>query len=173
MSDFNAILIEGLFYEQAGRFFVESEGGVQKSLVDILAPVVGQRVQLALHHVPPHGIDHTQPGAGSCRYPGGVGCPVAHDKHPDRLLSFHMEGVLRGPPWALVRFDGGVQPLPLAGMVGHFGRVGAATIVDVEKMREQLAKTDPTALADMLAAKGVNAAELEAVLERLRKAGQE
>jgi len=169
---FNAILIEGLFYERDANLHVEQDSGQHLSVVEVLAPLVGQRVQLALHHLPPHGIEADKPGAGSCRYPGGKGCPVRHDLHPDRLLSFHMEGVLRPDPWRLVKFDGSVVPLPLAGLVGHYGRIGGATILDVEKMREQLAQMNPTAMAEALAASGLGAEDLEAMLAKLRGAGR-
>ncbi len=170
MSDFQAILVEGLFYEnEDNALFIELDDGKHVSLAETLDPVEGKRVQLALHHLPPHGIEPGKPGAGSCRFPGGVGCPAKHERYPDRLLSFHMEGVLRKGPWRLEKFDGSVVPLPLAGMPGHYGRVGGATIVDIEKMREKLAGLSPEALA----AAGVDAKDLGAMLERLRRAGQQ
>jgi hypothetical protein len=167
MEQFKAILVEGLFYEQTGSLHVEKDGGEHTAWDDIVADVLDRRVQIALHHLPPHGIQPGQPGAGSCRYPGGVGCPVGHDRHPNRLLSFHTDGVLRKDPWRVVKFDGSVMPLPLMGMVGHFGRVGVATVVDLEKMREQLSKLDPEKMAEVVAAAGVDASELEAMLDRL------
>lgn len=168
MSDFQAILVEGLFYENDGELFIEQDNGEHVSFAETLAPVVDHRVQLALHHLPPNGVKPGKPGAGSCQFPGGVGCPARHDRQPDRLLSFHMEGTLRKDPWRLEQFNGSVVVLPLGGMPGHYGRVGGATIVDVEKMREQLAGLTPEALA----AAGVDARDLEAMLGRLRKAGQ-
>ena len=165
MSEFKAILVEGLFYERDGAVCVEDDGGVHSTVDDILTPVADERVQLAISHLPPNGIEPDQPGAGSCRYPGGVGCPVEHDKHPTRLLSFHLEGVLRSEPWRLEMFDGSSKTIPFGGMVGHFGRVAAATIIDVEAMRESLAGLDPEALA----AAGVGASDLAAMLEKLQK----
>lgn len=168
MNDFRAILIEGLFYMKGSDLFVEQDNGEHVAFDDILDPVMDQRVQLALHHLPPHGIEPGTPGAGSCRWHAGINCPAQHDRYPDRLLSFHMEGVLRKAPWRIERFDGTVTPLPVQGMPGHYGRVGGATVVDVEKMREQLAGLSPEALA----ASGVDVKDLEAMLERLRRAGQ-
>jgi len=166
--DFNAILVEGLFYEQAGAVCIEQDNGQHTTFDDVLGPVVGHRVQLALHHLPPHGIEPGKPGAGSCRFPGGVGCPVHHDRFPNRLLSFHMDGVLQSSPWRLEKFDGSVQPLPVNGMIGHYGRLGAATMLDVDKMRETLAKMSPEDLASTLASSGMSAGDLEDVLTRLR-----
>ncbi len=169
MSDFQAILVEGLFYlRDDGSLFIEQDDGEHVSWDDTMAPVVGQHVQLAVHHLPPNGVEPDKPGAGSCQWPAGVGCPVKHDQFPDRLLSFHMEGVLSGSPWLMRKLDGTSFDIPWRGMPGHYGRVGAATIIDVEKMREQLAGLTPEALA----ATGVNVADLEIMLDRLRKAGQ-
>lgn len=173
MSEFHAILVEGLFYERDGALHIEQDDGTHVSWADTLACVVDQRVQLAIHHLPPNGIEPDEPGAGSCKFPGGVGCPVRHDTYPTRLLSFHMEGVLRVDPWRLEKFDGSVVALPLQGMTGHFGRVGVATVVDVEKMREQLAASSPEKMAEMLAASGVNAGDLQNMLDRLRRIGQQ
>ena len=139
-------------------------GSAPVGWADILAPVLGQRVQLALHHLPPHGVQPDLPGAGSCLYLKGQRCPI-HELHPDRLLSFHSEGTLHSDPWRLIRFDGTMLPIPVQGMPGHYGRVGAASLVDVEKMRDQLAQLSPEALASV----GVTATDMEAILGRLRK----
>ena len=165
MADFNAVFLEGLFYEQGGSFFVEQDGGIHTPLMTSLTPLLGSRVQFAVHHLPPGGVQPGQPGAGSCRFPAGVGCPVQHDKYPDRLLSFHLDGVLRADPLRIEKFDGSVVPVPLGGMVGHFGRVAAATIVDVEAMRESLAGLNPSAFTSA----GLGSQDLEEILSRLRK----
>lgn len=162
---FNAILLEGLFYEKEGCFFVEQDGGKHTSLAEVLLPVKDTRVQFAVHHLPPHGLQPGEPGAGSCRFPQGRGCPVRHDQFPDRLLAMHLDGVLRADPWRLEKFDGSVITIPFGGMVGHFGRLAVATILDVEAMRESLAHLDPTALASS----GLGVADLERLLDRLRK----
>jgi hypothetical protein len=166
LSDFTAILVEGLFYEQDGQLQIEQDDGTHVSVVETLAPVLGQRVQFAIHHLPPDGPVPGEPGAGSCRFPGGVGCPSHHDKQPNRLLSFHLEGVLRAEPWRIERFDGSTAPIPFVGMPGHFGRLATATVVDVEAMRDSLAGMDLEALA----AKGLGGGDLQEVLDKLQKA---
>lgn len=168
MSEFRAILVAGLFHTQDGVLHIEQDGGEHVSLDTVLSPVVGERVQLALHHLPPHGIQPSEPGAGCCRFPGGKGCPVQHDQNPDRLLSFCKEGVLRRGPWRLEQSDGSVSVLPLAGMPGHYGRVGAATVVDLAEMREQMVQPDLEKMADTIAASGVSAEGLAAILAKLR-----
>lgn len=167
MSDFKAILLEGLFHGSASGLQVEQDDGVHVSVSDTLHTLVGQRIQFALHHLPPGAVVQPDlPGAGSCRFPGGKGCPVGHDIHPDRLLSFHMDGVLRQNPWALQRFDGSVFVIPWQGMVGHFGRLAVATIVDIEKMRDSLAGMDPASFTSA----GLGSQDLEKILGKLRKA---
>lgn len=166
LNDFNAILIEGLFYENSGVIHIEKDDGTHVSFPDVVAPCVGQNVQVALHHLPPYGIDLNKPGAGCCQYPAGKGCPVFHDRYPDRLLSFHHEGVLTEGPWRVRTFDGVSVTLPLAGMVGHFGRLGVATVIDVEKLRDALGFISPEGLA----ASGIDSKNLEDLLNRLRNA---
>lgn len=162
MAEFQVILEEGLFYEQEDILFVEHDGGTRSALPVVLAPLVGRRVQFALHHLPPDGLQPERPGAGSCRFPEGRGCPVRHDQHPDRLLAFHLDGVLKKDPWRLEKFDGTEVVIPFGGMPGHYGRVAAATVLDVEAMRDALMK-DPSAAA------GLKVRDLEAVLARLRE----
>jgi len=164
--DFKAILVEGLFYEKEGALFIEDDKGKHVAVSDVLAPVVGHRVQFAVHHLPPNGIELDKPGGGSCYYPGGKGCPALHEERPDRVLSFHMEGVLQGDPWRMEKFDGSVVPIPFGAMPGHYGRIGAATIIDVSKMRDIL--MDPSIPRSVSG--GMDAPELERVLERLKKA---
>lgn len=167
MAEFQIVLIEGLFYNRDGDLFVEQDNGEHRSVLTTLLPLVGQRVQFAIHHLPPHGIQAGEPGAGACKFPGGKGCPVGHDVHPDRLLGFHLDGVLQNnPSWGLTKFDGTVAPIPFAGMDGHYGRVAAATIVDVEAMRESLLKAAVSPSSD---SSGLNVQDLEALLTRLRR----
>jgi len=162
---FQAILTEGLFSTADGVAFVQQDDGYLASVNALLEPVVGQRVQLALHHVPPNGVERGKPGLGACTFRDGKGCPVHHDRYPNLLLSFSDEGVLWKEPWRLEKFDGSVVSLPLAGMDGHYGRLGVATIVDVEKMRNQLLGLDPTTLTSA----GINAAMIRDMLDRLDK----
>ena len=164
--DFNAILVEGLFYEKDGAIYIEKDGGTHVSFADVVAPCVGHNVQFALHHLPPNGVEPDLPGAGSCKYPNGQGCPAHHDRFPDRLLSFHLEGVLQSDPWRVDKFDGTSVRVPLAAMPGHFGRIGVATILDVEKMRESLGNLTPEGLAVI----GIDTKNLEQLLERLKEA---
>lgn len=163
-SSFQAILLEGLFYERDGSFYVEQDNGTHTSVTETLTPLAGKQVQVALHHLPPQ-VQPGLPGAGSCRFPQGIGCPVRHDLHPDRLLSFHLEGVLQPQPWSLVKFDGCTVILPLSGMVGHYGRLAATSVVDVEKMREALSRLDPSAFTSA----GLGTQDLEEILNRLRR----
>lgn len=165
MVEFQVVLVEGLFYDRDGLLHVEQDNGAHVCIQTLLQPMFGVRVQFAMHHFPPQGIQVGQPGAGSCRFLGGQGCPVRHDLHPDRLLAIHQDGVLKTDPWGLTKFDGTTVVLPFSGMPGHFGRVTAATIVDVEKMRDSLASMGPSAFTGM----DVTAQDLEVVLARLRK----
>ncbi len=164
MAQFQAVLVEGLFFSENGALHIKKDGGEKVALATALQPLMGQRVQFALHHLPPHGLQPGQPGAGSCQFPGGVGCPVQHDQHPDRMLAFHMEGVLHADPWRLLKFDGSVVVVPVQGMPGHYGRVAGATILDVDAMRDALNQKGSGALPT-----GLNVADLGKMLDQLRR----
>ena len=163
MAEFQAVLVEGLFFLEDGALHIEKWGGEKVALATVLQPLVGQRVQFALHHLPPHGLQSDQPGAGSCQFPGGAGCPV-HDQHPDRMLACHLEGVLLADPWRMVLFDGTSRAIPLQGMPRHYGRVAAASLVDVEAMRDALNQRGRGALPV-----GLDAAGLSEILGQLRR----
>ena len=163
MPDFKALLQEGLFYERAGSFFIEQADGTHTDVRALLTPLEGLRVQFALHYLPPNGIQAGEPGAGSCRYPQGRGCPI-HGAQWDRMLSFHLEGVLGSSPWRITKFDGLAVRVPFEAMPGHFGRLAVATVLDIESMRDALSRQGPGAQVQ-----GVGAGDLQQILERLRK----
>lgn len=77
-----------------------------------------------------------------------------------------MDGVLRADPWRVEKFDGTVATVPFRGMEGHYGRLAAATMVDVEKMREALGQLNPAAFSSA----GLKSQDLEEILAQLRKA---
>lgn len=164
MSDFRVILLEGLFYELNGLLRVEEDDGVHTSVTDALAPVVGSQVLFVLHHLPRDGVDPAFVGAGSCRYPGGRGCPAGHERQPDRLLTFRQEGILRQEPWRLERSHEHPVTLPLRGMPGHYGRLAVTTVVNLAELREKLTSLGASAVS------GMSVEELRSMLERLKKA---
>lgn len=163
MSDFRVILLEGLFYALDGRMRVEESGGRHVSLDEVLQPVSGSNVLLVLHHLPQEEVDPSRPGAGSCRYPGGRGCPAGHEHHPDRLLTFRMEGALRGDPWRIEHTSDTTCAIPFVGMPGHYGRLAITTVVDLADLRKKLSTLGADAL------QGLPIEELKTMLDRLRK----
>ena len=165
MEQFHAILLEGLFYEKDGEVFVEQANGVHTSFAAAMSPVVGRKVLFTLHHVPPHGVVEGEPGLGSCRYPGGAGCPARHDYFPRYLISLQVEGVFRSEPWRVESSQGSVTRLPLEGLVGHYSRVGATTVLDLARMREKMRRVD----SGVLAGHGLVLVELQNLLERIRR----
>lgn len=63
------------------------------------------------------------------------------------------------------KFDGSLVKIPLNGMVGHYGRLAATSLVDLEKMRASLSSLDPSAFTSA----GLGSQDLEEILNRLRK----
>ena len=172
MDNFQVLLVEGRFYEDESGVGVETDSGLHLSVSKILQPLAGERIQLAVHHLPPDGIQPGKPGAGSCLYPGGYGCPVHHDRVPDHLLSVHAEGVLREDPWRIEKFDGSVVSLPLWCLPGHYGRIAGSPVIDIEAMKDQLSNLSPEALNAALQTIGVNVEHLQETLGQLGNLGK-
>jgi hypothetical protein len=120
MGEFQAILLEGLFFLSANPN-PDSQGVVRPGFNDLivqtptgersvyatLRPLVGQRVYFAAHHVPSEPIDASRWGGGSCHWQPASGhqddparwqptprCPFGHHEHPTRLLNLVAQGVL-------------------------------------------------------------------------------
>jgi hypothetical protein len=191
-SEFQALLLEGVFY-LSDELCVDSHGksreGWNKLMVstpegvldvyDQLRPYVGQRVQLAVHHVPANPPDPTRWGGGCCLWePHGV-CLFGHHDRPMELYNVSGQGILvydldhskSEGGWWLAHFDGSRTPLLLGHVLpGHQARVAAATLFDVEAMREKLVSSGGLDQVDAL---GSKVTELRDLVERLTQAIQE
>lgn len=147
MSDgFHALLLEGVFHRGPDLVCSTKEG--TKDVSEALRPLLGTRVRIAAHHCPPW-PEPTRWGGGSCAWQenGGI-CPAGHAWRPTWLYNVSVEGVLEQTDdldWRVVGFDGTTTDLELHTMMdGHFGRVLAASVVSVEKMRDALAASRMT-----------------------------
>ena len=146
---FKALLVEGIFntkedlaiFKKSGfcpwNTIVVDEGEGKKDLESILSPYIGENISFAAHHT----VNPDTPllkGFGSCLAEGNSWCVFEHHKHPSRAFSFNTEGVLRQEDHHLYveKFDGRKDFIPLFMLVGHRGRIAAATVFDVEKMKE-------------------------------------
>jgi len=166
---FDTILIEGLFYKDAeGCLKARSFDGTETSVEEILKRFRGREIQLAMHHLPNIPLVPDRWGGGCCMWQASGKCPAGHHEDPSFLLSVAGRGVLDCPDgWQLVTFEGEVVSIPLHQMEGHYGRIAAVTIVDLEKLRESLAKTVGM---DRVEAIGVQASQLQAMLGQLHSA---
>ena len=166
MSEFRTLLIEGYFLNSTDMNLNEGLSvNLTTDVYEKLSAFVGEDIQLAIHHLPPGQPDPGKPGLGSCEWL--TPCPAGHDTDPHKLLSVHGQGVLRheGTRWWLDRFDGTQQEFPLHLLDGHHGRIAAATVFDVEKMRESLGGA-----AGQLETLGVKAESLKDLLTQLKSA---
>ena len=167
MGEFRTLLIEGVFYEEDGVIKASRDGSAEKVLVEeTLAAFVGEQVQIAIHHLPPHPINPDRWGGGCCLWEPSGKCPAGHHEHPDYLLNVAGQGVLHrdGSKWFLDKFDGSRQEFPLSLLVGHTARVVAACLFDVEKMRESLGNLGGPVTVETL---GVRAEKLKDLLSQL------
>jgi hypothetical protein len=161
MSDFQAILLEGLFYDSEEPYpdangvlrdgfndlLVRPDSGAVVSVYKTLKPLIGQRVQFAVHQLPNNPPDMTRWGGGSCFWQEAGRCPFGHHENPHMLFNVSGQGFLvydldhtsGSGGWWLERADGGKEMLPLAhALLGHRGRVASATAMSVEQMRDSL-----------------------------------
>lgn len=161
MGTFSTALLEGLFYETEGRLTTDRGGFVD----DLLAPLVGQDIQLAIHFVPQLPIDPQKWGGGSCLWQPAE-CPAGHHEHPDRILNIAVRGVLEreDTTWWVRQLDGKRLQIPLELLDGHHGRLAAASVFDVGKMRDAITGFDP----DQIESLGVQATELRDMLSNLQ-----
>lgn len=188
MSEFNAILLEGIFYHGDNPYpdahgvvrdgfrdlLVAPSAGATQSVYEALKPLVGRRVQLAVHHVPNMPIDPTRWGGGCCHWETLGDCPFGHRRNPTSLYNVADSGVLvydldhssASGGWWLETFDGNRIMLPLAHVLpGHYGRVAAATLDAVDEMRDALAELGQLGSVEEIVSK---ATDLQGVLDRLR-----
>jgi hypothetical protein len=166
MDDFKAVLAEGVFTRNGMAIHGPRDTTVEAEL----RPLVGKRVRLAMHHLPPnlHNLNPDKWGGGSCLWQPSP-CPAGHHERPDYLFNLSAEGVLwdreKYDGWCIERLDGTILDLPFRKMAGHHGRLAAATLIDVEKMRDALT---PEALAGVEGL-SVQADALREMLERMRR----
>jgi len=158
--NFKAVLLEGVFGDSPKGVCASG-----KAVADELRPLVGERIRFAMHHLPPNltHLDISRWGGGSCLWQPAP-CPAGHHQDPGWLLNVTEEGTL-DDQWDIHRLDGTVFRLPLELMVGHYGRLAAATLFEVEKMRDALT-IDDLATVDSLGGKIDSLREL---LDRMRQ----
>lgn len=161
MDAFHTALLEGCFYE-TDNVLKNDQGRTVESL---LSPLVGQDIHLAIHFVPQLPIDPSKWGGGCCLWQPSP-CPAGHHEHPDRLLNVAVRGRLgrEGNRWWVDQMNGKRVDIPLHLLVGHYGRVAAATVFDVQQIRESLEGFSP----DQVESLGVQASDLRDVLSRLQ-----
>jgi hypothetical protein len=148
------------------RIIIEQKGKPTTRLVDVLKPALGENIVFSMHHVPV-AMNPFRWGGGNCIWQPYGWCPAGHHLDPLRFFSMNETGVLEegDGKWWLHTFAGKNIDIPFHVMVGHFGRIAAATMLDMEKMRDELSKTS----SENLEAVGVSAKELSETLEKLLK----
>lgn len=170
--DFRVVLLEGVFYKKDPSDFGvrQSAVGPETIVSHELSPLVGTRVRVAMHHLPPnlHHLDESQWGGGSCLWQP-LPCPANHHVRPGYLLNVTGDGVLRyddqTSEWWLDQLNGTRLDLPLPQMEGHFGRIAAATLFDVEKIRDSLSLEDLGQIEEL----GSRLTSVRELLDRMRQ----
>ena len=171
MDGFNALLLEGLFYEKDGKLWMTEHGNVH-DVDGALRPFEGQQVHIAVHMVPPMPPDPAKWGGGCCHWDNK--CPAGHHEDPLRLLNVHGDGTLlfkegdwrKEATWWLSLFDGTEMRLPLMYLPKHDARIACATKFDAERMASLLGCGDVEAL-------GTQAQNLKDILQQLQDATKE
>lgn len=110
------VFLDGIFFQKGGLVSVHMDG--QNHPIDsALDPFLGHVVIAHLHHFPPHTLDKSLPGGGSCLW--GRQCPHGHREHSSWLHHQTASGVLsRGQGGWFV----GDEFLRMDLMPGHYGR---------------------------------------------------
>lgn len=169
--NFSAILLEGIFYhDEQGTLMVQPYRGPKAVVNDALDPLRGENVRIAIQHLPQMPLDPQSWGGGSCLNQQQGHCSFGHHKDPHAILNVTAEGELQTPAesssdWFVRSFDGIERRLPLGDLVGHHGRVAAATMFSVEEIKDKLAEAG---MLDSVEGLGVQVDNLRDLLERLR-----
>lgn len=173
MGNFTAILIEGIFYhDDAGSLMVQPYRGRAEVVHGLLSPLRGENVRIAIQHLPQMPLDPEAWGGGSCLHQRDGGrCPFGHADDPQSILNFVAEGELQTPAesssdWFIRSFAGTETRLPLGHLVGHHGRLAAATLFSVEEMKDKIAQAG---MLDSVEGLGAQVNNLRDLLERLKR----
>lgn len=187
MSDFQALLLEGIFYHDSdsGALMLESAKGDHINVIEAMMRLNQRQVQISVHHLPPMPPDPTKQGGGCClwgteprftTHGGTTFCPFGHHREPTKLLNVTAQGLLTlkvgfydsDTTFVVQQFDGTEVELPFQHyLAGHMGRIAAATIIDIEKMKDVLMKSGGLGQVDGL---GTRATDLKDILGQLQKA---
>jgi hypothetical protein len=190
VSDFRAILLEGVFYLSDEPYpdskgilrpgfndlLVQPDQGPPGSIYAAIRPFLDGRVQIAVHQLPNMPPDLTRWGGGSCLWMGAGLCPFGHHKEPFRLFNVSGDGFLRYDldhgrsegGWWLDRPDGAREILPLAmAMAGHRGRVAVATAMTVEQMRDAVMSSGDLNSVEALGRRAEDLRDLVAGLSKI------
>jgi len=152
--------MEGIFYHDpdSGALMLESTKGDRVNVIEALMRLHHRRVQISVHHLPPMPPDPMKPGGGCClwgteprftTHGGTTFCPFGHHKEPTKLLNVTARGIMdlrvgfydSETTFAVHQFDGTEVVLPFQHfLAGHVGRIAAATVVDIEAMKDALLK---------------------------------
>jgi hypothetical protein len=166
VSDFQALLLEGIFYQDDDHgLMVTPDKGPPVRVIDALMRLNERNVQISAHHLPVMPPDPTRWGGGCCFWEQGRAgqfkaygsdtepfCPFGHHHEPTKLFNLVAQGILhyKGEFYpsedrvVIHQFDGTEVDFKTAFqsyLPGHRGRIAAATVVDIEKMREALLKS--------------------------------
>jgi len=189
MRDFDALLIEGVFFQKdsdddcMGGLHCQLDNGQQVSVINAMMRLNGSHVQISVHHLPPMPPDPTKQGGGCCLWGGNdprfqsaggtTFCPFGHHKEPTKLLNVVANGILKldvgfydsETTFVVHQFDGTEVKLPFQHhLPGHYGRIAAATFVDIDKMKDILMKSGGL---DAVEGMGQKATDLRDLLGRL------
>lgn len=164
--------LEGLSYKErfesidAERLLVEQEGKPTLRVVDYLRPALGQQVVFAMHHVPVV-MNPFEWGGGNCKWQKEGWCPAGHHLDPWYFFNMTENGVLEesGGIWRIRDWlvHEKIAEIPFHKMVGHFGRIASATVLDAQKMADDLKK----ARMEDMQTLSIKADEAEMMLHKL------
>jgi hypothetical protein len=138
------LLLSGIFGQDEDGFYIHSVDAGRQNVAELLCPWIDSKVKAHIHHFPPHPVDKSLPGGGSCLWNGH--CPYGHRERPGWLLHQELQGTVEG------------RRLLLDQMVGHHGRL-------ILVHDDEIKAPDPNASQDELIRE---AEQLASLLESLR-----
>lgn len=138
LTDFHAVMIEGIFYLEDGTLKCRRDHGEVVSVFEIIQPLRDQVVHFSMHYVPPMPPQVNAPGFGSCLVSGGH-CRVGHHVDPHKMLQVRGQGTLTldGELWNVRQVDGTtLNHSDFLALEGHHARMLMASALTVDQMRD-------------------------------------
>lgn len=138
------IVLSGVFYQESpdADLMVADDDLGTVPVRALLAPILGKRTAVVLHHCPPEPPQEDRWGGGSCLLEPSGKCHCGHHERPDWLYSQSAGGTLQHEDgeWSIRKPAGEVVVLHFDWLVGHHSQVVVTALPNVDDLKIEIEK---------------------------------